>query len=300
MRKLPKEKRAAILHALIEGLGVNSTARLMGVSKVTVLRLLVDAGEFCRNYHDLRVRNLLTSRLQLDEAWSFVGCKQRTKVHGNGKGHGDSWVWVAIDSDTRLIVAYHVGGRTDWDAREFLKNIVHRLRLRVQITTDALQAYLPTIRDIFGPKQVDYGVLVKHYANHADAAELRTAAARYSPSVVISVDKKPVFGAPNEAHISTSYVERAHLELRTHNRRFVRLGMGYSKRLGNHEAAVALHFFATNFIRKHSTIKTTPAVAAGIAPTAITVPELVELIETEERLTGGRLTNYQAAPAATA
>lgn len=298
MRILPTEKRVAILHALIEGCGVNSTARMVGCSKLTVLRLLVDAGEFCRNYHDLRVRNLLTSRLQLDEAWSFVGCKQRTKIHGNGKGHGDSWVWVAIDSDTRLVVAYHVGGRTDIDAREFMKNIVHRLRLRVQITTDALRAYGPTIREVFGPKHVDYGVLVKHYANQADGE--RTAAARYSPSIVLSVDKQAVFGAPNEAHISTSYVERSHLELRTHNRRFVRLGMGYSKRLGNHEAAVALHFFATNFIRKHSTIKTTPAVAAGIAPTAITVPELVELIETEERLTGGRLSSYQPSPAASA
>lgn len=295
MRKLPPEKRVAILHALVEGLGVNSTARLTGCSKITVLRLLVDAGEFCRNYHGLHVQGLITRRLQLDEVWSYVGCKQRTKTYGKGKGHGDSWLWVAIDSETRLVVSYHVAGRTTADARNFLMDVATRLTRRVQITTDDLKAYQAMIYDVFGPSHVDYGVIVKHYANTDDS--VRTAAARYSPSIVLSVDKKTVLGYPDEAHVSTAYVERSHLELRTHNRRFVRLGLGYSKRLLNHEAAIALHYFATNFMRKHSTLKTTPAVAAGIATHAITPIELVEMIEREEQQTGGRLTNYLRATA---
>jgi IS1 family transposase len=290
MRILEASKRAAILHSLIEGLGINACARLNGCSKVTVLRLLVDAGEFCRSYHGLHVQKLITRRLQLDEVWSYVGCKQRTKMHGNGKGHGDSWLWVAIDAESRLVVSYHVGGRANVDARRFLMDVAVRLIRRPQITTDDLKAYLPTIYDVFGPNHVDYAVIVKHYANADDS--VRTAAARYSPSIVLSVDKKPVLGYPDEAHVSTAYVERSHLELRTHNRRFVRLGIGYSKRLLNHEAAIALHYFATNFMRKHSTLKTTPAVAAGIATHAITPLELVEMIEAEEKQLGGRLTDY--------
>jgi IS1 family transposase len=288
MRILPTEKRVAILHSLIEGVGVNATARLNGCSKVTVLRLLVDAGQFCADYHDLHVRNLATKRLQLDEVWAFVGCKQRTKL-GGGEGHGDAWTWVALDADSRLVVAYHVGGHNEHDARHFLADAAKRVPANVQVTTDALKLYLPLVPQAFGDG-VNHGVLVKHYG--PPKAGDGTAAARYQPAVCIAVKKEAAFGKPDPHHCSTSYVERSHLALRTSNRRFVRLGIGYSKRLLNHEAAIALHHHAANFIRRNSTLKTTPAVAAGIATNEQTVAELVELIEREERLLGGRLTGY--------
>ncbi len=288
MNILKHEKRVAILHSLIEGVGVNSTARLVGVSNVTVLRLLVDAGEFCRTHHDLTVRDLATKRLQLDEAWAFVGCKQKTRLAG-GEGHGDAWLWCAIDADSRLVVSYRVGGHNEEDARGFLIDAAKRVPETVQVTTDALKLYLPLVPQIFG-NRISYGVLTKHYGIPHEGA--RDAARRYSPAVCIAVKREPQMGNPDPHHCSTSYVERSHLSLRTHNRRFVRLGIGYSKRLLNHEASVALHYHAANFIKRHSTLKTAPAVAAGIATREQTVPELVDLIAKEERLTGGRLTDY--------
>lgn len=290
MNILDASKRAQILHALIEGLGVNSTARLVGCSKVTVLRLLMDAGTFCRDFHDQHVRRLDTRQLQLDEVWGFVGCKVRAKQRG-AKGHGDSWCWVAIDADSRLVVAYHVGARENADAHAFLVDVARRLNNRVQISSDALTIYQHVIRRVFGDLNTDYGILVKHYATGSEL-EARSAAGRYQPSLVTNVSRTASIGFPDEDRVSTSYVERSHLELRTHNRRFVRLGLGFSKRLANHEAAIALHYWAHNFVRKNATLKTTPAVVAGLASKAVTPIDLVEMIEAEEQRRGGRITSY--------
>ena len=100
MRKLSTEKRAAVLHALVEGNSINATCRMCGVAKLTVLRLLADVGQFCQDYHDLTVRGLSSKRLQLDEVWSFVGCKQANKERGK-QGDGDVWTWTALDADSK-------------------------------------------------------------------------------------------------------------------------------------------------------------------------------------------------------
>lgn len=84
MRKLSPEKRTAILSSLCEGSSINSTCRMTGASKVTVLRLLADAGTFCEQYHNLYVRDLQSKRVQLDEIWSFCGCKDKAKDKGAG------------------------------------------------------------------------------------------------------------------------------------------------------------------------------------------------------------------------
>jgi len=90
-------------------------------------------------------------------------------------------------------------------------------------------------------------------------------------------------GTPDEQHISTSYVERQNLTVRTTNRRYTRLTNGFSKKIENHAASVALGYFAYNFIKIHRTLRTSPAMAAGVTNWLWEVSDLVALWEAEER-----------------
>ena len=150
MNKLSNEHRATILHALVEGNSVNSTARLCGVSKITVLRLLADAGTFCAEYLDLTVRNLTCQRVQVDELWSFVHSKQKNvKFEDMGKGYGDCWTWTAIDADSKLMISYYVGNRSAEVAQDFMDDVASRVTGRPQVTTDTLAAYMKAVVNSF-------------------------------------------------------------------------------------------------------------------------------------------------------
>ena len=258
---------------------------MLGVSKVTVLRLLADAGTFCAQYHDLMVRDLKTKRAQLDELWSFCGCKDRAKEGGAG-GFGSVWTWVALDADSKLCISYLCGQRDGIYAEAFIRDVAARLANRIQLTTDGFKPYVTAIDDVF-LGDVDYAILVKQYAL-PNVGEQR----RYSPSICTGCKSEPHSGNPDAEHISTSFVERQNLTVRMSSRRYTRLTNGFSKKFENHQHAVALHYFHYNFIRKHQTLKTTPAVAAGIADKPLTVLDLVKMIEDEEGKLGERLTNY--------
>ncbi len=289
MRKLSTEKRALILNALVEGSSINATARMCGCSKITVLRLLADAGTFCAQFHDLFVRNLPTKRVQVDEIWSFCHSKARNVKPANwGKGHGDVWTWVSIDADSKLIINWTMGGRDSEYGREFVKDMADRLENRVQLTSDGWQVYLDAVERAFGGN-VDYAQLIKLYSKPRGN---KGPEARYSPGECQGAEPKPITGKPNPTHINTSYVERQNLTMRMGMRRFTRLTNAFSKRFDNHAHAVALHFVHYNFIRKHMTLKTTPAVASGIANRAWTMLDLVKMIEEEESRIGGRITDY--------
>jgi IS1 family transposase len=285
MNKLTPEKRAAILNALCEGNSINATARLCGASKVTVLRLLADAGQFCADYHDVYVRGLATKRVQADEIWSFCGCKDRAKKAGAG-GYGSVWTWVALDADSKLVISFVVGGRGADFAVAFTQDIADRLNDRVQLSTDAHGVYAEAVDAAFGGR-VDYAQIVKVFGKQGTEEQRR-----YSPPECIGCRKDTKAGEPDPVHISTSFVERQNLTMRMSIRRMTRLSNGYSKKIENHAHATALHFFFYNFIRKHHTIKTTPAVAAGLAGAPLTVLDLVKMIEAEEKKLGGRLTDY--------
>lgn len=284
MRKLSTEKRAMILSALVEGNSINATSRMVGVSKITVLRLLADAGTYCRQYHDVFVRDLQSKRVQVDEIWSFCGCKDKALQNG-GMGMGSIWTWTAIDADSKLCISYLVGLRDQQDAHIFVTDTARRLSSRVQLTSDGLNAYLAAVDNAFGGN-IDYAQLVKSFGNTPEGEK------RYSPAVCTGCKKVAQAGEPDPEHISTSYVERQNLTMRMSMRRFTRLTNAFSKKIENHEHAVALHFFHYNFIRKHQTLKTTPAVAAGLANKALTILDLVRMIEEEEGKLGGRLTDY--------
>lgn len=287
MRKLPTEKRAMILTALAEGNSIASTCRMLGVNKVTVLRLLADAGTLAREFHDLTVRDLSCERVQVDELWSFVGAKQR-QVDRGADAEGSVWTWTAIDADSKMMISYLVGQRDGGYAMEFAYDMADRIEGRFQLTSDGLNSYLDAISDAFGDG-IDYAMLVKIYgATQPDHA-------RYSPAECTGCRKQVITGNPDKAHVSMSYVERSNLTVRMQNRRFTRLTNAFSKKLANHEHSVALTAFHYNFVRRHQTLKTTPAVIAGVADKVWTMLDFVKLLEREEAKLGGRLTDYKPA-----
>jgi IS1 family transposase len=274
MNTLKTEKRIAVVRCLVEGNSVRSTVRITGVAKNTVVKLLVDLGNACSRFHDETVHHIKSKRVQCDEIWSLVGCKQaNVELEDQGKlGRGDVWTWTAIDADTKLMIYYQIGMRDADNAYDFMNAVAERLANRVQLTTDGLAVYLNAVQFAFTGK-VDYVQLVKHYGTSIEGEK------RYSPAVCTGCDQRPIIGNPDVAHISTSFVERQNLTMRMGMRRFTRLTNAFSKKIENHFAAIALHFMHYNFCRKHQTLKTTPAVAAGIADHVWTVEELVALLD---------------------
>lgn len=289
MRKLTTEKRAAILSALVEGNSVNATARLCDCSKVTVLRLLADAGTIAEAWHNRHVRDIKADRVQADEAWSFVGCKDKAKAYG-ASGHGSVWTWIAMDADCKLVISYLLGDRDQDTANALMADLSVRLANEAQITTDGLGLYIPAVAKAFG-REVDYAQVIKEYGNPP-----REAQTRYSPGVCIGCEKRRVFGFAFGEDISTSHVERQNLTLRMNSRRYTRLTNGFSKKIENHWHALCLHYWHYNWSRKHQTLKTTPAVAAGIANRRMKMAELVEALEAAEAKLGGRVTDYLPSP----
>jgi len=151
---------------------------------------------------------------------------------------------------------------------------------RVQLTTDGHRAYLQAVDGAFG-NDIDYAQLVKLYGNSPNRATKR-----YSPAECTGIKKKDRTGSPDDKHISTSYVERQNLNMRMGMRRFTRLTNAFSKEYENHCHALALYFVYYNFIRKHTTLKTTPAVAAGLVDEVYTMELIVDLVEKRAPKTG--------------
>jgi len=182
------------------------------------------------------------------------------------------WTWVALDAETKLVPTYAVGKRTNAMANDFIEDLSKRLSHRVQISTDAFAAYKQAIAGAFG-NDVDYASIVKVF-KHPSAGDER----RYSPAEVIGVKKEPVVGNPDMSLCSTSYVEKQNHTLRMHCRRLSRLTNAFSKKLENFKAAVGLHYAYYNFCKTHKTMRTAPAVAAGVINSAWTVRDLVEMV----------------------
>lgn len=272
MNRLSVQERSQIIGLLVEGNSLRSTTRITGVSINTVSKLLVDVGNSCAQFHDENVRGLTVKRMQCDEIWCFVGAKAKNVTpERKAEGWGDVWTWTAIDADTKLCIGYLVGGRDAGWAGDFMEDCASRIKGRLQITTDGHKAYLEAVEGAFG-MDVDYAQLQKIYGAPTDA-EVR----RYSPAKCIGTDMKVVSGNPNPDHVSTSFVERQNLTMRMCMRRFTRLTNGFSKKIENHEAMVALHFMHYNFARVHKTLRVTPAMEAGLSDHVWSLEEIVLL-----------------------
>lgn len=277
MNVLSVGKRAAIVRALVEGNSVRATARLCATSKATVLKLLVDLGEFASIYQDHALRNLTTKRVEADEIWAFVGAKAKNATKDT---QGDIWTYTAIDADSKLMISWLVGARNSENTKAFMRDVAARMGNRIQLSTDGLSWYLRAVEDAFGWNGVDFAQIIKTYGLPMDESER---ARRYSPMVCTGIVKTPVMGSPNMDDVSTSYIERSNLSLRMGNRRFTRLTNGFSKKAENHAHAVSLFFMHYNFCRSHTTltkaaggIKTTPAMASGLTNHVWTVEEILE------------------------
>jgi IS1 family transposase len=274
MNQLSTEQRVRIVAALVDGCSIRATCRMMGVSKNTVVKLLVDIGAACESLMDRSMRNLPCRRLQVDEIWSFVGAKDANVSPDHAGPTGSIWTWFAIDAETKIVPSWLVGSRDVFAAKQFMDDLAGRLANRVQLTSDGHGSYLTAVEDAFGG-QIDYAMLVKTYGS--DSSE-KNPERRYSPAKVNGAKKRAIQGNPDPAHISTSYAERANLTLRMGQRRFTRLTNAFSKKLENHCHAIALHFAHYNFCRVHMTLGCTPAQAAGIADRVWTIADLVALI----------------------
>lgn len=275
MNRLPLEVRVQVLSALVEGSSVRSACRMTGVAKGTALRLLADVGDACGAFHYDAVRNVKAQRIQMDEIWGFCGAKARNiPAERRGEpGIGDMWTWVAIDPDSKLVVSWLLGSRDELHARVFAHDLRERIVGRVQLSTDGFTNYRNAIEEAFG-MDADYGIIVKQYGPLGSPQNPET---RYSPSICTSVHKVRISGDPDEKHISTSHVERQNLTMRMGMRRLTRLTNGFSKKAENLNRALSLHFVYYNFCRKHGTLKTTPAMAAGLTNRLWTLHDVAKL-----------------------
>jgi IS1 family transposase len=266
---LGRDKQISVIAALAEGSSIRSIERMTGINRNTIMKLGVRVGQGCTALMDAKMVNLPCTRLELDEIWGFVGKKDRNVKMGDTHEVGSVWTWCAIDADTKLVPAFKVGQRNTQTAIAFAQDLASRMATRVQISTDGFHGYNEAVRKSFG-EDADYGQIVKIYGTYAFGER------RYSTSGVLESTKSVVTGAPDQDLISTSYVERLNATTRLHMRRLTRLTHAFSKKHENFVAAVGLHFSYYNFVKRHGTIKTTPAVAAGVTERQWSIGELVE------------------------
>lgn len=261
MNRLSATDRARILGMMVEGNSLRSISRMADVSINTVTKLLVDLGAACSAYLDENMVNLSCKRVQVDEIWAFCYAKAKNvtpEIAAKNPFAGDVWTWMAIDADTKLIPSWIIGQRDGLTARIFVNDLANRLANRIQLTSDGLSVYLQAVERAFRG-EVDYAQLVKIYGDTSEGQK------RYSPAECIGCERKDIVGYPDPEHISTSYIERANLTMRMGMRRFTRLTNGFSKKIENHSASVAIHLMHYNFARIHKSLRITPAMAAGIS-----------------------------------
>jgi IS1 family transposase len=266
MNQLPLSVRCVILQLLTEGMSIRATARTADVAINTVMKLFIDAGKACIDYHNDTIRNIKAKRVECDEQWAFCYVKQKNipPEHEGILGYGDVWTWLAIDADTKLIISWLVGLRTSEYAKMFISDLGSRLANRIQLTTDGYGAYINAIENAFGGK-IDYAMLVKNYDGKTH---------------YIGAEKRTICGNPELEHISTSYIERLNLTMRMQNRRFTRKTNAFSKKIDNLTYSVALTTMFYNFVHIHSTLRVTPAMEAKLTGKLWSMEDLVRLIPT--------------------
>jgi IS1 family transposase len=275
MNRLSTAKRVAVISALVEGCSVRSTSRLTGVAKGTILSLLADVGRACAAYQDATIRNVMARRVQIDEIWSFVSCKNKNltaEILAKNPRAGDAWTFVAIDADTKLVLSWLVGTRDVGCATDFLQDVAGRVSSRIQLTTDGHKMYLSAVEDAFG-SAIDYAMLQKVYGSDPQAEK------RYSPAVCLGCKVDVITGSPDPAYIGTSHIERQNLTMRMNIRRFTRLTNAFSKKIENHTHSVALFYMHYNFVRVHQSLRVTPAMEAGLTTTPWSIADIVALAE---------------------
>jgi len=283
MNKLSSDSRARIITALIEGNSIASTCRMTGAAKMTVLSLIREVGTACQKFHDANVRNLTGERVQCDEVWSFCAMKQKNVPAELQEtvGIGSVWTWTALDADSKLMISWLASNRSAEAANALLADLKSRTSAKeIQISSDGLAYYIEAVSQSFAPGEASLGQVVKTYGTSSPQPGMNpnSAASRYSPGRLLSIEKTAPLGTPDMKHVSTSYMERWNLTLRMQNRRFTRLTNGFSKKFENHCHMLAMTMVYYNFCRKHASLKgQTPAMAAGLTEYRWTAADLLSL-----------------------
>jgi len=265
MNRVPLVRRIQIINCLVEGNSIRSTERMTGTHRDTICRLLVEVGDGCAKLMDEQS----CRRIEVDEIWAYVGKKQRHITQDDPRRVGDQYTFVALDPKSKIVPSYRVGKRDLLNATAFITDLSERLANRIQLSSDALAAYVEATEQAFGA-DVDYGQEVKAYEAEP------VGRGRYSPPHVTGAQRIIIAGNPDKALISTSLVERQNLTMRMSMRRFTRLTNAFSKRIENLRAAVSLHFAHYNFVRVHRSLWVTPAMEAGVSNWLWSLGESVE------------------------
>src|SRR5829696_469999 len=273
---LSTDKQIAITAALAEGSSIRSIERMTGVHRDTIMRLGVRIGQGCARLLDQKMRNLDCNRIELDEIWGYIGKKMAHVREDDDPTLGDVWTYCAIDAETKLVPSYKVASRRNLpNTIEFISDLKSRMNNRIQISSDAMNAYSEAIETVYG-QDVDYAQIVKTYGT--DESMYSTPERKYSPSRILESEKIWIQGKPEARYVSTSYVERLNASTRLHVKRLNRLRLAFSKKFENFEAAVALNFASHNFVKTHRTLKMTPAMAAGVERNFWSYADLVEAV----------------------
>ena len=273
---LSKDKQIAVTAALAEGNSIRSIERMTGVHRDTIMRLGVRVGQGCARLLDEKMRGLDCKRIELDEIWGFIGKKVRNVTEYDDPTFGDVWTYCAIDAETKLVPAYKVASKRNMpNTVAFISDLKSRLNNRIQLSSDAMNAYADAIDIVFG-REVDYAQIVKTFAT--EESKYSTPERKYSPSRIAASEKVWIQGKPDARFVSTSYIERLNASTRLHVKRLNRLTLAFSKKLENFEAAVALNFASHNFVKTHRSIRMTPAMAAGVENNFWSYGDLVEAV----------------------
>jgi transposase-like protein/IS1 family transposase len=268
---LPMEKAEMVIRLLVEGNSVSSVERVTAVHHTTILKLLVQVGERCEKLLTNKIQNLRVKDVQCDEIWGFVQKKEAQRRPDEiTHSVGDAYTFVGIERSTKLVLAWHLGRRTNISTMHFMSKLRRAINPMhwFQLTTDGFRPYIEAVEYQFGYR-VDFAQLVKVYATAREGEQ------KYSPGDVIDTIPTPISGNPDPDRICTSHVERHNLSMRMQMRRLTRLTNGFSKKWENLRAALALYFAFYNFCRVHKTLRVTPAMAAGISDHIWTVADLL-------------------------
>src|SRR5258706_239669 len=269
---LSKDKQIMIIGALAEGSSMHAISRMTGVHRDTICRLGVRIGKGCAAVLDAKMRDLSCKFLQFDEIWGFIGKKEKHISFNDDPTLGDVWTFCALDSETKLVPAFKVGKRDHKTANAFVSDVASRITNRPQISTDGLRAY-PEHTEKALEMNVDYEMIIKIYGHDS---VLHHQERRYSAPDIVSTEKRNMMGPPDMDLVSTSHIERLNGTPRLHMKRLARLTYAFSKKLENFEAATALHFAYYNFVRRHGSLRMTPAMFAGIERDFWSVGDLIE------------------------
>jgi len=263
MNCLPIERQKLLLDLVVEGGSLRGISRATGHHRNTIVSLMHQTAENCAAMMDNLFVDLELRSVQVDEVWTFVGCKQQrlSKSEKNGQQRGDQFLFYGLDSDSKLIPAYAIGKRTSETAYRFMRDLRRRVGGVIQLSTDSFAGYADSVDRAFGV-DIHYAQVTKYFVSNG-----RGRHESYSPRAIARTLTSIQQGKPDLAFVRTSFIERANLTLRQSLRRFARLSLGFSKKLECLISAVAIYVWAYNFKRGHQTLSgLTPAMAANVVP----------------------------------